>query len=188
MNESPIRSREQLARAVASGERFNFLFFWGHRPSPDGTITQSCLSQWFAAPFEAEGKIFPTAEHYMMAQKAELFGQPELAQQILASRDPGKAKAFGRKVKHFDEQTWRAHRWDIVVAANSHKFGQHPHLQHYLFGTGSSVLVEASPVDTIWGIGLDGRSPDAAKPDAWKGLNLLGFALMEARAALLGRA
>ncbi len=184
MNEGIIRSREQLVSAVASGQSFDFLFFWGHQPSPDGTVTKSCLSQWFAAPFEADGKVFHTAEHYMMAHKAELFGQPELAQQILASKDPGKAKALGRKVKHFDEQTWVAHRWDIVVAANVQKFSQHPRLQHYLLGTGSRVLVEASPVDAIWGIGLDARSPDAARPSAWNGLNLLGFALMEARAAL----
>lgn len=188
MNESLIRRREQLVSAVESGQRFDFLFFWGHQPSLDGTVTKSCLSQWFATPFEAEGKVFHTAEHYMMAQKAELFGQPELAQQILASKDPRQAKALGRKVKHFDDQTWTAHRWDIVVAANKHKFGQHPHLQHYLLGTGSRVLVEASPVDAIWGIGLDARLPEAARPSAWKGLNLLGFALMEARAALRGGA
>lgn len=188
MNNSPIRSREQLVGAAASGQRFDFLFFWGHQPSPDGTATKSCLSQWYAAPFEVDGKVFHTAEHYMMARKAELFGQPELARQILASKDPRNAKALGRKVKHFDEQTWIAHRWDIVVSASKYKFAQHPHLQHYLLGTGSRVLVEASPMDAIWGIGLDAKSPDAARPGAWKGLNLLGFALMEARAALGGSA
>lgn len=188
MHDSPIRSREQLIRAAASGRHFDYLFFWGHQPSADGTVTQACLSQWFAAPFEAEGKLFHTAEHYMMAKKAELFDQPELARQMLASADPRNAKALGRKVRHFDEQTWMAHRWDIVVAASTHKFGQHPHLQRYLLGTGARVLVEASPVDAIWGIGLDARSPAAANPGRWKGLNLLGFALMEARAALGGSA
>jgi ribA/ribD-fused uncharacterized protein len=186
MHESLIRSREELVSAIASGRRFGFLFFWGHQPSADGTVTQSCLSQWYALPFEADGKVYPTAEHYMMASKAELFGQPELAQQILASKDPREAKALGRKVRHFDEQTWTAHRRDIVVAANRHKFGQHPQLQHYLLGTGARVLVEASPTDAIWGIGLDARSPAAANPVQWKGLNLLGFALMEVRAALGG--
>ncbi len=188
MNSSLIRSREQLVSAAASGHRFEFLFFWGHRPSTDGTITKSCLSQWFAAPFQAEGKLFPTSEHYMMAKKAELFGEPALALQILEAKDPGKAKALGRAVKHFDEQTWQAHRWGIVVEANKHKFGQHPRLQHYLLGTGSRVLVEASPVDAIWGIGLDAMSPAAANPSQWNGLNLLGFALMEVRSALAGSA
>jgi ribA/ribD-fused uncharacterized protein len=186
MNDSPIRSREQLVRAASSGQYFEFLFFWGHRPSTDGTITKSCLSQWFAAPFQTEGKLFPTSEHYMMAKKAELFGEPTLALQILEATAPGKAKALGRAVKHFDEQTWQAHRWGIVVEANKHKFSQHPRLQHYLLGTGSRVLVEASPVDTIWGIGLDARSPAAPNPSQWNGLNLLGFALMEVRAALSG--
>ncbi len=188
MNSSPIGSREQLVSALASGQSFKFLFFWGHQPGPGGAITKSCLSQWFAAPFQAEGKLFYTAEHYMMAKKAELFGEPELAQQILAAKDPGKAKALGRWVKRFDEQAWQEHRWGIVVAANKYKFGQHPRLKHYLLGTGTQVLVEASPVDTIWGIGLEAKSPAAANPSQWQGLNLLGFALMEVRAALSGSA
>lgn len=183
-----MNSREQLMQALASGQSFKFLFFWGHQPSSDGAVTQSCLSQWFAAPFEAEGKLFHTAEHYMMAKKAELFGQPELALQILAAKDPGKAKALGRAVQHFSERTWQEHRWDIVVAANTHKFSQHPCLKSYLLGTGTRVLVEASPVDSIWGIGLEAKSPAAADPSQWNGLNLLGFALMEVRAALGGRA
>lgn len=183
-----IRSHEQLIKAVAAGQALKYLYFWGHQPAPDGAVTQSCLSQWYASPFEAEGTLYHTAEHYMMAKKAELFSQPQLAKEILAAPDPGKAKAIGRSVQNFDNAVWNRHRWDIVVAANTHKFSQHAALGSFLVGTGTRILVEASPVDCIWGIGLDAKSAAAADPRQWKGLNLLGFALMEVRAALMGGA
>ena len=69
----PTDLKEIQARAH-NGEQFEFLFFWGHQPSKDGTITKSCLSQWYAAPFVVDGLVYPTAEHWMMAEKARLFG------------------------------------------------------------------------------------------------------------------
>ena len=183
-----IRSREHLVQAIEAGQRFKYLFFWGHQPAPGGRITQAGLSQWFAAPFEAGGRLYPTAEHYMMAKKAELFGEHELAAQILAAASPGQAKALGRTVSGFDERVWQQQRREIVVRGNLHKFSQHPALRSYLLDSGSRVLVEASPLDTIWGIGLEAASPAASNPDEWRGLNLLGFALMEVREALAGGA
>jgi ribA/ribD-fused uncharacterized protein len=73
-----------------------------------------------------------------------------------------------------------------VVAGSVHKFGQDPALRAHLLGTGSRVLVEASPRDRIWGIGLTADDDRAARPQLWQGLNLLGFALMEARQRLTG--
>lgn len=181
MKDLAIRDRDRLVEVLASGARLEFLLFWGHRPSPSGVVTQSCLSQWFAAPFVAEGKTFHTAEHFMMARKAQLFGQPDLADQILDAADPGKAKSLGRKVQDFNEEVWMQERWRIVVEGNLLKFGQNRRLASFLKGTGSSVLVEASPLDSIWGIGLDANSPNARNPAQWQGLNLLGFALMEVR-------
>lgn len=83
-----------------------------------------------------------------------------------------------------DDQSWTAARWEIVVRGNEAKFAQHPELRAYLAGTGDRVLVEASPVDRIWGIGLAHDDPAAENPELWRGLNLLGFALMEVRARL----
>ena len=93
-------------------------------------------------------------------------------------------EALAVEVAGLDEQVWQEARFDIVVAANMAKFGEHADLREYLVNTGDRVLVEASPRDRIWGIGLAANDERAAQPDQWRGLNLLGFALMKARAAL----
>ncbi len=179
-----VRNVEQLRAAMAKGEPLKFLFFWGHRPSPDGRITKSCFSQWWAAPFTLDGLTYPTTEHYMMAAKARLFKDEAALQRILAAKHPKQAKQEGRLVAGFDEATWAKHRFECVVAGNEAKFGQHPELWSFLAGTGQRVLVEASPEDPVWGIGLAADDQNATRPDRWPGLNLLGFALMEARAKL----
>lgn len=101
-----------------------------------------------------DGVIYPTAEHYMMAQKAKLFSDMDIFQQIIQSKHPKQAKDLGRQVKNFDEKIWNEQRFDIVVQGNIAKFSQHPELKDYLLGTGNRILVEASPVDKIWGVGL----------------------------------
>ncbi|MGY0231040.1 NADAR family protein [Longispora urticae] len=158
-----------------------YLLFWGHRPQPDGSVGPGCLSQWWPAPFTVDGVRYGTAEHFMMAGKARLFGDTETAARILDAGGPGAVKALGRQVRGFDQATWEAHRLEIVVAGNVAKFGQNPDLKTYLLGTRNRVLVEASPLDRIWGIGLAADDPGAADPARWRGLNLLGVALMSAR-------
>lgn len=120
----------------------------------------------------------------MMWGKAMAFGDTEVAEQVLVAGHPKQAKDLGRGVRGFNEIIWDARRFDIVVAGNVAKFGQHEELRQYLLGTGSRVLVEASPIDRVWGIGLAADDPRAENPAAWRGLNLLGFALMAARAQL----
>ena len=120
----------------------------------------------------------------MMWRKAKLFGDDEVADKILAIDHPSEAKALGRQVRDFDERVWEAERFEIVVAGSVAKFGQHEELGAFLRGTGDRVLVEASPLDRVWGIGLAASDPAASDPTRWRGLNLLGFALMEARALL----
>ncbi|MCA2214989.1 NADAR family protein [Wangella sp. NEAU-J3] len=180
----PPRDVNDLRALAAARGRLNYLFFWGHRPPPDRAVGPGCLSQWWPAPFVVDGIRYATAEHCMMAGKARLFGDESIAARIVAADSPNAAKALGREIRAFDEQVWRAHRFDLVVAANLAKFGQHPGLAAYLLGTGNRVLVEASPVDRIWGIGLAAHDARAADPARWPGLNLLGFALMRVRAAL----
>ncbi|KAF0713146.1 Aste57867_4494 [Aphanomyces stellatus] len=177
-------SRTALCTAIASGATISYLLFYGHRSKED---PKTCLSQWFEAPFQVEGIVYPTAEHFMMAEKARLFGDEETLADILSAPSPSVAKAFGRSVSNFDEETWCRHRFDIVVRASEAKFGQNPALKAFLMGTKKHVLVEASPRDRIWGIGLGATHADAEDPEKWRGLNLLGFALMVARDTLVAQ-
>jgi len=71
-----------------------------------------------------------------------------------------------------------------VLEDNRAKFNQHPDLRHFLLGTGGRILVEASPADAVWGIGMSVDDPDARRPSRWKGANRLGFALMQVRSEL----
>lgn len=183
-----MRDVAALRGRIAAGERFGYLCFWGHRPRADGVPSAACFSQWFPAEFTVHGIRYATAEHWMMAEKARLFDDGLALAQVLAKDDPAAAKAAGRAVRGFDEAVWRRHRFDIVVRGNFAKFEQHPPLRDFLFATGARVLVEASPVDPVWGIGLAAGDPRAQDPMQWQGLNLLGFALMAVRDALGERA
>jgi ribA/ribD-fused uncharacterized protein len=185
MSERPIHDRDGLIAHVRRGGTPRYLFFWGHRAPPSGEVGKHCLSQWWPARFELDGATYATAEHFMMAEKARLFGDQGAAARIMSAASPAAAKRAGRGVREFDEARWKAARFDIVVRGNVAKFGQHPALLAYLLGTDERVLVEASPVDRIWGIGLAADNPRSLRPEQWPGLNLLGFALMEARRCLV---
>ncbi|MEU6371315.1 NADAR family protein [Streptomyces sp. NPDC046931] len=181
-------SREALVRAVRTGARVRYLHFWGHRPRRDGQIGPSCLSQWWPSPFAVDGVEYATAEHWMMASKARLFGDADAERTALRAPNPALAKKAGRLVRGFDEAIWERERFAIVVEGSVHKFAAHADLKAFLLATGDRVLVEASPVDRVWGIGLAADDEAAADPGRWRGPNLLGFALMEARERLRARA
>ncbi|MVN78518.1 DUF1768 domain-containing protein [Hymenobacter sp. HMF4947] len=170
-----------LLAELAQEHRVKYLFFWGHQPSKDGVITKSCLSQWWVADFVVAGVTYRSTEHWMMAEKARLFDDAAVLAQILAAKSPAEAKKLGRAIHDFVPDVWEAHKYDIVKTGNFHKFSQHKNLLTFLLATGDRVLVEASPVDTIWGIGLAADHVDAENPARWQGPNLLGFALMEVR-------
>ena len=174
---------ENLRSRFNAGEKLKYLFFWGHQPSKNG-VTASCFSQWYSAPFVVDGQRYLTAEHFMMAEKAALFGDGATKAQVLLAPNPGAAKALGRQVRGFDEAAWLENRFSIVVRANEEKFAQNHELGQFLKQTGSRVLVKASPVDRIWGIGLAQDDENVSNPNLWCGLNLLGFALMQVRNAV----
>ncbi|WP_245791431.1 NADAR family protein [Actinacidiphila rubida] len=183
-----MRSVADVLARTATGQRVKYLHFWGHRPQRDGSVGAGCLSQWWPSPFTVDGSVYATAEHWMMAGKARLFGDAEAERRAIAAGHPRDAKSAGRSVRDFDEDVWRRERFGLVVEGSTHKFRQHPDLRDFLLGTGSRVLVEASPLDRVWGIGLAAGDPAAGDPARWRGLNLLGFALMEARARLASEA
>lgn len=176
-----IDSLEALTRAVRAGARIKYLHFWGHRPRPDGRVGASCLSQWWPSAFSVDGVEYATAEHWMMAAKARLFEDAEAERRAITAPNPALAKKAGRLVRGFDEALWERERFRIVVEGSVHKFAAHAALRGFLLGTGERVLVEASPVDRVWGIGLAADDEAAMDPERWRGPNLLGFALMVAR-------
>lgn len=182
-----VTNLEALCAAVRAGESFTYLPFWGHRPKGGRHAGPWVLSQWYPASFVAEGVRYATAEHWMMAEKARLFGDEAALERVLESDDPGAAKAAGRGVVGFDDAVWEDARFGIVVAGNELKFGQNGPLRRYLVSTAPAVLVEASPRDRIWGIGMGASNGAVREPERWRGLNLLGFALMVVREELAAR-
>lgn len=173
---------------MAGGERPEFVFFWRPAATPGHEVGEWLLSQWWLGDFTVDGVVYRSAEHFMMAEKARLFGDDETRARILAAAEPDVVKKLGRAVRGFDQDTWVASRYGIVLRGNVAKFGQDRVLTDFLVGTGDKVLVEASPLDVIWGIGLSADNPKAQDPGQWRGQNLLGFALMDARAALASTA
>jgi len=145
----------------------------------------SPFSQWYRCGFEVDGHAFTCAEQYMMYGKAQLFADAAVAAEILAADHPRQHKALGRKVKGFDDHVWKREREAIVRAGNHAKFTQNPALLELLLATRGTVLVEASPYDKIWGIGLAASDPRAADATKWKGQNLLGKILTALRDDLL---
>jgi ribA/ribD-fused uncharacterized protein len=175
-------TRDDLIAHVAGGAAVDYVFFWKHTPVV-AEVDARCLSQWAPYGFVVDGVTYPTAEHFMMAEKARLFGDEDTRAQILKATDPKKVKALGREVKGFDGAAWEKARFDVVVRGSRAKFSDE-RLRAYLLSTKPRVLVEASPLDAIWGIGLAEDHVDARTPSKWPGLNLLGFALMQVRNGL----
>ena len=145
----------------------------------------SPFSQWYRCSFTVDGQTFNCAEQFMMHGKAKLFGDAEMAQKILAADHPKQHKALGRKVRNFDDVAWRGAREAIVAAGSRAKFTQNAELRALLVGTAGTTLVEASPYDRIWGIGLAATDPRAQDPAKWRGQNLLGKILTALRDELM---
>lgn len=153
----------------------------GHQPLKDGSLSKSCLSQWYNCSFIVDNIPYNTAEQFMMTQKAKLFNGDITFQNIINSTHPNQFKKLGREVKNFDIKVWEDMRFNIVVKGNLAKFSQNEDIKQFLVNTKNRILVETSPYDTIWGIGLNCNSPSIQNPHTWQGLNLLGFALMQVR-------
>ena len=161
----------------------DFIFFWGNRKS--SKITRTCFSQWYDRGFVIDGIQYKCAEQYMMAQKARVFGDDEIFELILKSDDPKDIKALGRKVKGFNSDLWNENKFRIVLEGNYAKFSQNEDLRDFLMSTNDKILVEASPYDKIWGIGMRESEDGVNNPKNWKGTNLLGFAIMQVRDMLM---
>lgn len=144
----------------------NHVFFWG-----------GIYSQWHKAPMTIDGVEYNCCEQYMMHQKALLFGDEIIADEIMDTLDPKEQKALGRKIKGFDSEKWDTACIAIVFKGNLAKFSQNQSLKTQLLATGDRLMVEASPYDKIWGIGLAEDVADIDNPATWKGKNLLGWCI-----------
>ena len=141
-------------------------------------------SQWYPSTFVIDGEKYNCAEQYMMAQKALFFGDTEAHRAIMKATDPSEQKMIGRQVRNFDADKWNEVCREIVYKANVAKFSQNEYLNKWLKNTGDRELVEASPTDCIWGIGLSTSDPRRFDRSKWRGTNWLGEAIMQARETL----
>ncbi len=171
----------RLQEKARTGEKLDYIFFWGHIKQGHEAIGKFIFSQWHPSPFTVEDVPYRTAEHWMMAEKARLFGDTDTLAQIIQAPEPKEAKALGRKVSGFVADVWEKACYEIVVKGNMHKFSSDASFKDFLLSTDDKIIVEASPVDTVWGIGLTQDSVHAKDPLHWRGRNLLGFALMDVR-------
>lgn len=140
------------------------------------------FSQWYKCKFTDEAGItYNGTEQYMMAKKALFFNDQESYDLIMNMSNPWDQKAQGKKVKNFNKEQWENYCRPMVRHGNLLKFSQNPELKRYLLATGEIEIVEASPTDTIWGIGLAENDPRAFDKSQWRGTNWLGIAIMEVR-------
>ncbi|MCX4328011.1 MAG: NADAR family protein [Lachnospiraceae bacterium] len=146
------------------------------------------LSNWYLSGFIVDGIKFSSMEQYMMYQKAVLFGDARIAGEILKTSDAGKIKAYGRKVSGYNDAIWNGARQIIVYNGLLEKFGQNMELKEMLLKTEGHILAECAVRDKIWGIGISMKDENRFDINKWRGQNLLGFALMEARRSLKGLA
>jgi len=151
-----------------------FTFFWS-----------GPFSNWHASPFEIDGVWYNCSEQWMMAEKARIFNDTATLAKIMASPDPKEQKAYGRLVQGFDKAKWDAVARDVVYKGCLAKFSQNPDLKAALLATEGTTMVEASPVDKIWGIGLKKDDPRVRDRSQWCGQNWLGQVLDRVRAELL---
>ena len=139
-------------------------------------------SQWYPSKFEYKGVTYTSAEQWMMAMKALCMNDDISYAKIMKSSDPQYIKQLGRKVKNYEDKKWSKQRYDVCVLGNYLKFNQNSELREWLINTKDQLIVEASPIDKIWGIGLSVE--DARVGKDWQGDNLLGKAIMEVREKL----
>lgn len=152
-----------------------FVFFWKPKQK------NGYFGNWYPSPFDIDGLHFSCVEQYIMYAKARLFNDLASADAIMATKSPSRHKALGRKVQNFDQYVWNQNKEKILYDGLYAKFTQNADLREILLKTGTSILAEASPLDKIYGIGLDRKDPDAQDPSKWKGQNLLGKTMMIVR-------
>lgn len=139
----------------------------------------SPFSNFFRAPFVADGKTFETNEHYYQYNKAKASKDDRAAAAILADRDPARAKQIGEKVQAHPK--WYGNMaLNVMTGGIVHKFQQNENVRNLLIKCASLRFVECSQYDKYWGNGLKWTDAEVGNPSKWKGKNMLGACLNEA--------
>lgn len=142
------------------------------------------LSNWYLADFTVDGVEYSSMEQYMMHQKALMFSDNNIAEQIMNTTNVGKIKALGRSIINYNDTIWNGVRQVIVYKGLLEKFRQNGNLREQLLSTGNDILAECAVQDRIWGIGISMSDSKRYEIDLWQGQNLLGFSLMLVREEL----
>ncbi len=174
-------SVQLLKEIYKKNNEIGFVLFWQPEYNNNGRLSNGCLSQWHISTFVVDGITYNCMEQFMMAAKAKLFGDNCIFEEIMQCTDPKTIKALGRKVHNFDDAVWNRQKYTVVYCGNLAKFSQNKDLGKYLLSTKGKILAEASPFDGIWGIKMSEKTAGINNPENWKGLNLLGCALMQVR-------
>ena len=161
---------------ILLADRFDkYTFFWN-----------GPFSQWYISDIKIDGLTYNCCEQYMMAQKGRMFQDMNTTCAVMETPLPREQKALGRQVKNFNAYTWGAVARDIVYRGNVAKFEQNKELEMILEKTAGTLIVEASPYDTVWGIGM-GEAEAVNTPHAqWRGTNWLGQVITEVRLQMFG--
>ena len=158
------------------GDKERYTLFFG---------IQSPFSQFHPSKFTIDGVMYRCAEQYVMYCKAMTFKDYSTAKKIMETKDPKIMKRLGRKVRNFNKQRWLAKSKAIVRKASLAKFTQNSKLKDKLLKTVGTILVEASPWDTVWGIGRYASDPKSKFKKYWRGKNWLGYILTDVRDQIL---
>jgi ribA/ribD-fused uncharacterized protein len=152
------------------------VYFWG-----------GILSNWAKIGFTAQAEIdgaferYNTSEQYMMRVKADLFKDADAATRVMATSDPRKQKAIGRSIQGYSDAVWDGAARDLTYPGVYAKFEQNAKERDLLLSTCDKIIVEASPLDTKWGVGLEHLDERIFDKSQWRGTNWLGHMLMRAR-------
>lgn len=157
-------------QTAAGYETDKYVFFYG-----------GPFSNWYACKYESDGESYNCSEQQFIAAKAKLFNDLSALKVIMGTDDPSVQKRAGRLVENYNNDEWEKVRYQAMLEAVQAKFFQNKKLGKILLNTKNKTIVEASPIDTIWGVGIDASNPDILDETKWKGQNLLGKALMEVR-------
>lgn len=179
--EPDAESRQhELAEAAKSERSDGVVLVW------KDTQDNGYLSNWAKSPIVLDGTKYNCVEQWIMASKARACGDGSVEYQVMRTANPRKQKALGRSIdkKAVDRHWGVQQKWNIQLRGCTAKFQQNETLARRLLQTGQKPIAEASPSDTIFGIGLAPNNPLAQDPANWRGLNLLGKALMQVREEL----